>query len=143
MTLRKFLIERFQIDDELLEKIDPFVKFEKSADIEKIHSMLTPDLELPNLFLQFQDISSRPDIVKEKSLNEIIVHLLKTDASRQSYKELIIVLARITGCTPHSADVERCISANNLLKTKHRSSIAIETESKYLYMYSYEYASSV
>lgn len=133
-ALQTFLIERFQIDDKLFEKIEPFVKFEKNANIEEIHSLLAPDLQLASLFLQFQDISNSPDIVKEKSLNEIIVCLSKTEASRESYKELITVLARIAACTPHSADVERCISANNLLKTKQRSSISIQTENKYLYI---------
>lgn len=134
LSLQTFLTDRFKIDDELFEKIDPFVKFEKSADIEEIHSKLAPDLEVASLSLQFQDISNNPDIVKEKSLNEIIAHLSKTDASRELYKELIIVLARIAACTPHSADVERCISANNILKTKQRARLSIETECKYLYI---------
>lgn len=114
-------------------KIEPFVKFEKSVNIEEIHALLAPDLELASLFLQYQEISST-DIPKDKSLNEIIVHLSKTDSSREFYKELIIVLARIYACTPHSTDVERCISANNLLKTKQRSSISVQTENKYMYI---------
>lgn len=36
--------------------------------------------------------------------------------------------------TPHLADVERCISANNLLKTSLRSNLALTTENKYLYI---------
>lgn len=95
--------------------------------------MLAPDLQLPSSSLQFQDISNSPDIVKNKNLNEIIVHWSKTDESRELYNDLIIVLARIAACTSHSADVERCISANNLLKTKLRSRLSIQTENKYLY----------
>lgn len=36
---------------------------------------------------------------------------------------------------PHSSDVERCISANNLIKTPLRNSLLIKTEIKYLYVY--------
>lgn len=133
VALRTFLTERFQIDEEILKKIEPFVKFEKGVNIEEIHALLAPDLELPSLFLQYQEISST-DIPKDKSLSEIIAQLSKTDSSREIYKELIIVLARIYACTPHSADVERCMSANNLLKTKRRSSISIQTENKYMYI---------
>lgn len=134
MALRTFLTDRFKIDEKLFEQIDPFVEFEKNADIEKIHSMLAPDVEVASLSLQFQDVANSRDIMKEKSLNEIIVYLSKTEASRESYKELIIVLARIAACTPHSADVERCISADNILKTKLRSRLSIETENKYIYI---------
>lgn len=112
VALRKFLTERFQIDDELFEKIEPFVKFEKDANIEAIHSSIAPDLNLANLYLQFSDFSNQSETVGNKSLNEVITHLAKTDGSRELYKELLIVLARIAACTPHSADVERCISAN-------------------------------
>lgn len=54
-SLQTFLTERFQIDDDLLKVIDPFVKFDKNADIQKVHSMLAPDLELANLsiFLRY------------------------------------------------------------------------------------------
>lgn len=134
-SLQTFLTERFQIDDDLLTTIDPFVKFEENSDIEKVHSMLAPDLELANLSLQFQDISNDPTLIQnKKNLSEIIMHLSKSDESREFYHELIIVLARIAACTPHSADVERCISTNNLLKTKQRSRLTIPTENKYLYI---------
>lgn len=118
------MTERFQIDEKLFDKIEPFIRSKKGVNIEEIHSLLAPDLQLPSLFLQYQDISNSLHIVKDKSLNEIIVHLSKTDTSCETYKELITVLARIAACTPYSADVERCISANNLLKTKQRSSIS-------------------
>lgn len=97
--------------------------------------MLTPDLSLLDLNIQFEEFSNEPRIIKDKSLNEIILKLPSTTESGDSYKELITVLARIAACTPHSADVKRCISANNLLKTKLRSSISIETENKYMYVH--------
>lgn len=48
---------------------------------------------------------------------------------------MAIIVARIIALTPHSADVERCISANNRLKTDKRSSLSLETENKYLYVH--------
>lgn len=69
------------------------------------------------------------------NINEIILKLSKADESRTNFRELIIVLARIAACSPHSADVERCISANNRLKTKLRSNLNVETEIKYMYIH--------
>lgn len=48
-SLTKFLNERFEADEVLLETIEPFIKF----DIEKVHEMVAPDLSLPRLSLQF------------------------------------------------------------------------------------------
>lgn len=45
------------------------------------------------------------------------------------------MLARIAACTPHSADVERCISSNNRLKTKLRSTLKVSTENEYLFIH--------
>ena len=44
-------------------------------------------------------------------------------------------MARILAATPHSCDVERLISACNLLKTAQRSSLNLNTENLYLYVY--------
>lgn len=74
------------------------------------------------------------DTVQNKNLNKIIKQLSKTTESRELYKELIIVLAIVAALTPHSADVERCISAFNILKTKLRSRLSLRTENKYLYI---------
>lgn len=45
-ALCNFLVERFEIDEPLFEKIEPFINFSKDADVEGIHSMLAPDLSL-------------------------------------------------------------------------------------------------
>ena len=81
------LEDRFKIDKELLLKIDPFIKFEKTTNTKQIYLLIAPDLELANLFLQFQDISNRVDILAGKSLNETIIYLSKTETSRETYKE--------------------------------------------------------
>lgn len=131
--LTKFLTERFEVEEVILQKMIPFVQFSSNADIEGIHSLLAPDISLPSLYMQFNDFSNT-DEMKDMSVGEIILKLSKTEESRNTYKELIIVLARIEACTPHSSDVERLISANNRLKTKLRSSLSVETENKYMYI---------
>lgn len=45
------------------------------------------------------------------------------------------LLLLIAACTLHECDVERCISANNLIKTKIRPLISLETENNYLYIH--------
>lgn len=102
-----------------------------------MHAALAPDLSLPKLFLHYRDIvdADNSDKYSELSLSEAILKLCKTAESRKNYKELAIVLARIAACTPHSADVERCISSNNILKTKLRSSLSIETENMYVFIH--------
>lgn len=136
VSIRSFLDERFEADETLLQLISPFIDFNPDANIRAVHEKVAPDLSLPSLSLQFQDISNNPDVLSsELSLNEKIVQLSKTTESRENFRELIIVLARFAACTPHSADVERCISSNNRLKTKLRSSLAVETENKYLFIH--------
>lgn len=131
-ALREFLDERFEADDLFVETVEPFIGFKKEADITKIHAMVAPDLSLPDLYLQFGKISNNSETYQGLSLNEMILRLSNSAESQANFKELIVVLARIAACTPHSVDVERCISANNILKTKRRANLSIETENKYL-----------
>lgn len=134
-ALCNFLNQRFKCDDHILDKITPFINFDPSTDIEGIHALFAKDLSLPALYTQFSDFSDGEDAMKDLNLNQIILKLCKTSESRDTYNELITVFARIAACTPHSADVERVISANNRLKTKLRSSILVETENNYLYIH--------
>lgn len=69
------------------------------------------------------------------SLSEIIQKLCRTAESKQNFKELITVLARIAAATPQSADVERSISADHRLKSKLRTNMNLETENKYLFIH--------
>lgn len=133
-TLGKFLTERFEVEDNLLDKIVPFVEFDQKVDIEEIHGLLAADLSLPNLYMQYNDFATT-NTLKGMGVKDIISRLSKTAESRSTYKELITVFARIAAATPHSADVERLISANNLLKTKLRSRLSIETENKYMFIH--------
>lgn len=126
---------RFETDEAFVKLIDPFINFDTKADIEAIHAKIAPDLSLPNLSLQFQDIASDSKLYDGLSLLETIEKLCKTDESKKNFNVLITVLARIAALTPHSADIERSISADHRLKSKLRTSMSLETENKYLYIH--------
>ncbi|KAJ6639754.1 hypothetical protein Bhyg_12501, partial [Pseudolycoriella hygida] len=138
-SIQTFRDERFSFDANYVETIAPFIAFSQTADadIKKVHEMTAPDVSLANFVLQYGDICNHPDMqkYKELSITEIILTLAKSNETREHYKELITVLSRIVSATPHSADVERCISANNRLKTKLRSSLKVEKENKILFIH--------
>lgn len=120
-------------NSELLSIIEGLVKFDGSANIEEVHELLGADLDMTALFLQYGDLC-RSKAIANLSLHKVVENLASPERLTH-FREIAIVLARIVACTPHSADVERSISANNLLKTNIRSSLALTTENKYLYIY--------
>lgn len=80
------------------------------------------------------DLSNSTEEIKHQPLPQLIKYLL--EPSRVEYfNEIATVIARMSACTPHSADCERIISANNNLKTNKRTSLAISTENCYLYIH--------
>lgn len=132
--LVKYLQERFQFQNkELLSVLEDFFKFDDPTVVERIHKLVGEDLDLAALYIQFTDFCANKKVT-QLPLHKIVQHLA-TPERYIHFKELTTVLARILACTPHSADVERCISANNLLKTNMRSNLSIETENMYLYIY--------
>lgn len=133
-SLRTFLRERFVVEEEIMTVLSPFISFDRTnTDIEEIHRFIAPDVDLVSLNLQFREICAKP-LVKKMPLRSLVSHLAQNDES-SCYEEILIVLARLIAATPHSADVERSISANNLLKTNLRSSLDLSTENKYLHIH--------
>lgn len=135
-SLVAFLKNRFQNENkELLSVLETFLKFDNPAVsvVDTFHEFVGKDLDLASLYIQFSELCEVKDM-KELPLHKIVQHLASPEQFAH-FRELAIVLARVLACTPHSADVERCISANNLLKTNMRSSLALSTENKYLYIY--------
>jgi hypothetical protein len=51
---------------------------------------------------------------------------------RNIYPNIVTALCRIWAAKPHSCDVERLISACDLVKTTLRNSIDVETQNLYL-----------
>lgn len=133
-SLNNKLKQRFDEDEEkMIDSLEKFSKFVPSVNLEKIHQCIGSDLQLSTLHIQFSEIINigLNEKLKDLSITQKIKELLKTN----SYDVVITVLARIAAAKPHSADVERLISCNNILKTSHRCSMDIKTENLYLYVY--------
>lgn len=60
---------------------------------------------------------------------------MKKIVSAAQFNCVSTVFARIQSLTPQSADVERCVKANNLLKTVFRRNFSLQTENKYMFVY--------
>lgn len=131
-TIVDCLDERFKSDEEIVETIEPFVNFSKTANLRQIHRLFGTDIDLSSLQLQFNELVDQKIAMR---MNGDMGEIIKTIASNSNYEDILTILSRIYVCTPHSADVERCISANNLIKTPLRNRVVIETENKYLYIY--------
>lgn len=119
-------------NEELLSVIEGFLTFDKNSDITKVHDLIAKDLDLSALNLQYIDLSNSQDDVK-KQVPQQLLRFLRTENRIEHFHEISIVIARIIACTPHSADCERTISANNNLKTLKRMNLSITTENYYLY----------
>jgi len=52
-----------------------------------------------------------------------------------NYATITEVFSRLLAAKPHSADVERLISANNVVKSDDRSSMKLSTENMYLFIH--------
>lgn len=100
--------------------------------IYSIHHEFGHDLNLASSSLQHNELCH---LKNELSLGDNLKQCIKILNQGGCCKEVATDMARIVACTPHSADVERCISANNLVKTSLRNSISLETEQKYLFIY--------
>lgn len=134
-SLNDFLISRLQIpNSELLDSIEEFLKFDINTDVTQIHTSFGKDMELSLFSMQYHDLSNTPENIRGKSIEEMLRYLGTADRFKY-FTEIATVLARIFACTPHSADCERTISANNLLKTNQRMSLNISTENYYIYVH--------
>lgn len=134
--LVKCLEKRFERDNEMMLTVSPFLHFDTNVDIRKIHEIFATDLDLATLALEYNEliaIFSRR-ATKNETLAENI-KFLSSNENSEKYDCMIKILSRIQCCTPQSADVERLIKSNNVLKTAFRSTTSLETENKYLYVY--------
>lgn len=132
-SLKSHLSSRLEIGSDFLEMLQSFVSLDKSTDLKRIHEYVKKDLDLLPLSVQCNDLAETSKI-KDLSHAKLVKFL--TSAERfDDFKEVTIVLSRILACTPHPSDVERSISANNLLKTSQRSNLSLDTENYYLYVH--------
>lgn len=120
-----FVKNYMKVDDNFVRVITPFVNLDvKNVNMTEVHQLLAPDLDISSLSLQFRELCECNNL-RQLSLTQLTSHLAKNDKTF-SYGDVLTVLARI------SADAERCISANNLLKTPLRNSVNLTTENNYL-----------
>lgn len=94
---------------------------------------MAKDLDFRSLYLQYSELTKMPR-VKDLSIDKLIKFLCHPERF-ELFKEVTIVLSRILACSPQVADVERCISVNNKIKTNIRASLSVATENKYLTIY--------
>jgi hypothetical protein len=133
-TLLKCINERFQMDEELTDCAEPFIKLQASGDdLRNVHKIFAPDLSLAALSIQYNSVVHL-NLWKNEPLSTKIQNLTSHEDSNQ-FDCVITVFSRIQSCTPQSADVERCVKANNLLKTTFRRRLALETENKYIFVH--------
>lgn len=131
-TLLDCIQSRFDSDEQFYNIIKPFIEFREEADIQQIHSIFGADLPLSTLSLEY--IEALKLNAHDKNLSKQLKTLINSENPSQ-FEHMITILSRIKACTPQSADVERLIKSNNLLKTASRSNLILKTENKYMYVY--------
>lgn len=132
-TLYDCLQKRFEIDDNLIKIIKPFLQLNADADIRSIHTMFAADLPLSSFNLEYTQLVQSKDYEGSDLSTQIKIMLSSGDSAK--FGCVITVLSRINTCTPQSADVERTIKANNLMKTAFRNRLDLKTENMYLFIY--------
>lgn len=128
----QFLKDRFSVDEKLVDILGPFCKLEPKVNVKEVMNLIAPDADDFELQMQYDELCDIPEL-KELSLLEILPRLAA--AKSENFSEILNVFARIAAATPHSADVERSISANNRLKTNGRANFDIESENKWLFIH--------
>jgi hypothetical protein len=134
-SLIEFLAQRFASDQNLLDILVPFVKLQNDANLSAVHSLVCCDLNLQNFALEYGDLMDLDNIdsLRKMHLKQLIATLVKSNTD--NFSTIIKVFARVLAAKPHSADVERLISASNNLKSCDRSRMNIETTNLYLYIH--------
>ena len=133
-SLDEFLSQRFDIDQKLVGILRPFVGLQSDCDIKEVYNTICSDLDLMKLTLEFEELARSKDVnhIQELKLPQLVQYLFR---SKDIYPNMITALCRVLAAKPHFCDVERLISACNLLKTSMRNCIDIKTQNLYLYVY--------
>ena len=123
LSLENFLSERLQSDQ--WKDLTPLAKLRVDvSDDERraCHKVIAPDCDLFEICQSYREAVAIPtmqDKGPRSALNQIV--------DVEEIKSLAIALARIIAAKPHSADVERLISRNNILKSPMRSRLNTDT----------------
>ena len=130
-SLDEFLSQRFDIDQKLVGILRHFVGLQSDCDIKEVHNTICSDLDLMELTLEFEELARSENVnhIQELKLPQLVQYLF---TSKDIYLNMITALCRVLAAKPHSCDVERLISACNLLKTSMRNRTDIKTQNLYL-----------
>lgn len=133
--LSEFITIRFSLQtDGICELLKPFFELRSNQqNVRQVHRILAPDLDGTELYMQFREVCKNAEL-KSLSLNRLMQYFA-TAHNAHEFSVIKIVLARLLAATPHSADVERSISASNNLKSRLRSRMKLKTENNYLFIY--------
>ena len=133
-SLDEFLSQRFDIDQKLVGILRPFVGLQSDCDIKEVHNTICSDLDLMELTLEFEELARSEDVnhIQELKLPQLVQYLFRI---KDICPNMITALCRVLAANPHSCDVERLISACNLLKTSMGNRIDIKTQNLYLYVH--------
>lgn len=126
----ELLETRFNDDLDLGNILANFVDFDRECDIKRVHTLIAGDMPFHNFSEEYSDLALN-DHFKKLSLDQKIKDL---STCENMYNHVLTALARITTLKPHSADVERLISINNLFKSPLRSNIDITYKNVLLYI---------
>ena len=134
LSLQEFLTQRFDLDKNVVEVLKPFAGLKSETDMKKVHSTICSDLDLTELTMEFNDLINSDELheLQQLKLPEIVQRLFR---NHELFPNLITAFSRIWAAKPHSYDVERVISACNLLKTFSRNRVAVDTQNLYLYIH--------
>lgn len=133
LSLVHFVEHRFEQNQNAVDTLKKFIEFDESADLKKVHDFIAKDLSLVDLDLEFSEMIGLD--VKTAFHNKTPHEILKSLLVMKNYPVLTTIFARIIAAKPNSADVERLISCNNILKSPARTSFSMSAESWYLYIY--------
>lgn len=91
-TLHDCLQNRFQVDDDLIKIVKPFIDFQEDANIKQIHEIFGADLPLSTLSLEYSQLVPSKDHEKSTLSKQIKDILICADSSNY---ECVIRLKRI------------------------------------------------
>lgn len=131
-SLKNFLDVRFSIDQAIIISTEKFVELQPDVDLKEVHRIWAVDVNLQQLGLEYEDILqyTNLDQLRRKTLDSLVTLFVQNTSTFT----VGIVMSRILAAKPHSGDVERLISKNNLLKTSLRNSLNLDTENFYMFV---------
>ena len=99
--------------------------------INEAYLAVVPDLKKSDFFAAYGELVSTLPSSRATTLQEI----LKVSLSNEEWITVSTAIARIIAAKPHSCDVERLISAYNILKDDDRCSLAANTIDAYMHVH--------